>query len=146
LVVDGAVVGHAGEVHPRVIEALDLPSRTCAAELALEPVLAAAPDVALAPIVSAYPPATVDVALIVDASVPAAVVEAALREGAGPLLEEIRLFDIYTGEPIPVGKRSLAFSLRLRAPDRTLSSDEAVAVRDAAVAVAAERYDAALRA
>ena len=146
LVVDGVVVGHAGELHPRVVETLDLPARTCAAELALEPVLAAAPEVVLAPVVSAYPPATVDVAVVVDVAVPAAAVGAALREGAGPLLEELRLFDIYSGDPIPAGKRSLAFSLRLRAPDRTLSSEEAVAIRDAAVAVAAERYAAVLRA
>ncbi|HEX4655012.1 MAG TPA: phenylalanine--tRNA ligase subunit beta [Mycobacteriales bacterium] len=145
LIVDGAVVGHAGELHPRVIESLELPAGTCAAELALEPVLAAAPEVTLAPVVSAYPPATVDVALVVDAAVPAAAVEVALRAGAGPLLEELRLFDIYTGDPIPAGKRSLAFSLRLRAPDRTLSSEESVAIRDAAVAVAAERCGAVLR-
>jgi phenylalanyl-tRNA synthetase beta chain len=96
-------------------------------------------------VVSAYPPATVDVALVVDATVPAATVEAALRDGAGPLLEDLRLFDVYTGNPIPAGKRSLAFSLRLRAPDRTLTVDESVAVRDAAVEVAAQRCGAVLR-
>ena len=146
LVVDGEVVGHAGELHPRVVEALDLPAGTCALELAVAPVLAAAPEVRLAPTVSAYPPATVDVALVVDAAVPAAAVEAALREGAGPLLEELRLFDVYTGDPVPAGKRSLAYSLRLRAADRTLTVEESVAVRDAAVAVAAERFGAELRA
>jgi phenylalanyl-tRNA synthetase beta chain len=114
-------------------------------ELVLAPVLAAAPDVPLAPLVSAYPPANVDVALIVASEVPAAGVEAALREGAGPLLEAMRLFDVYTGDPVPAGHRSLAYSLRLRAPDRTLTVDEAVAVRDAAVAVAAERYGGQLR-
>ena len=145
LMVGGALVGHAGELHPRVVEALDLPARTCALELAVAPVLAAAPDITLAPTVSAYPPATVDVALVVDASVPAADVEAALRAGAGALLEELRLFDVYTGEPIPAGKRSLAFSLRLRAADRTLTADEAVAVRDMAVAAAADRVGAVLR-
>lgn len=145
LLVNGEVVGHAGELHPRVIEALDLPARTCALELAVAPVLAAAPEVTLAPTVSAYPPATVDVALVVDVSVPTAAVETALREGAGPLLEGLRLFDVYTGEPIAAGKRSLAFSLRLRAPDRTLTVEEAVAVRDAAVAEAGERCGAVLR-
>jgi phenylalanyl-tRNA synthetase beta chain len=145
LLVGGEVVGHAGELHPRVVEALDLPARTCALEIAIAPVLAAAPEVTLAPVVSAYPPATVDVALVVDATVPAATVEAALRDGAGPLLEDLRLFDVYTGNPIPAGKRSLAFSLRLRAPDRTLTVDESVAVRDAAVEVAAQRCGAVLR-
>jgi len=145
LLVNGEVVGHAGELHPRVTEALDLPARTCVLELAVAPVLAAAPEVTLAPTVSAYPPATVDVALVVDVSVPTAAVEAALREGAGPLLEGLRLFDVYTGEPIAAGKRSLAFSLRLRAPDRTLTVEESVAVRDAAVAEAGERCAAVLR-
>jgi phenylalanyl-tRNA synthetase beta chain len=145
LVVDGDVVGHAGELHPRVVEALDLPARTCALEIAVAPVLAAAPAVTLAPTISGYPPATVDVALVVDADIPVATVDEALRAGAGPLLEELRLFDVYTGDPVPAGKRSLAFSLRLRAPDRTLTVEESVAVRDAAVAVAAERCGAVLR-
>ena len=94
---------------------------------------------------SGYPPANLDVALIVASEVPAAAVEAALREGAGPLLEAMRLFDVYSGDPIPAGHRSLAYSLRLRAADRTLTVDEAVAVRDAAVAVATERCGAQLR-
>ena len=145
LSVDGVVVGHAGELHPRVIEALDLPPRTCAMELVLDPVLDAAPELAIAPIVSAYPPATIDVALIVDTSVSAAALTDVLHNAAGPLLEDLRLFDVYGGSPIPAGKRSLAFSLRLRAPDRTLTAEEAVAVRDSVVAAAAERFGAELR-
>ena len=86
-----------------------------------------------------------DVALVVDASVPAAEVEAALRAGAGELLESIRLFDVYTGEQVGEGRRSLAFALRMRAPDRTLTADESAAVRGAAVALAAERHGAVLR-
>jgi phenylalanyl-tRNA synthetase beta chain len=146
LSLDGDVVGYAGELHPRVVEAFDLPSRTCAMELALDPVLATAAGLAVAPTVSAYPPATIDIALVVDDTVQAASVRDSLRAGAGPLLEELRLFDVYSGDPIPAGKRSLAFSLRLRAPDRTLTAEEAVAVRDAAVAAAAERCGATLRA
>ena len=81
-----------------------------------------------------YPVAKEDVALVVDASVPAADVEAALREGAGELLESIRLFDVYTGAQVGEGKKSLAFALRFRAPDRTLTEHETGAARDAAVA------------
>ena len=92
-----------------------------------------------APTFSSYPVAKEDVALVVDAAVAAADVEAALREGAGELLESIRLFDLYTGEQVGAGKKSLAFALRFRAPDRTLKESEAAAARDAAVAVAAER-------
>jgi len=72
-------------------------------------------------------------------------IESALREGAGPLLEALRLFDVYTGEPVPQGARSLAFALRFRAPDRTLTAEEASAARDAAVTEAARRTGASLR-
>jgi phenylalanyl-tRNA synthetase beta chain len=95
--------------------------------------------------VSSYPVATQDVALVVDAGVPAAEVESALREGAGELLESVRLFDVYTGEQAGEGRKSLAYSLRFRAPDRTLTAEEAGASRDAAVAAAAERTGAVQR-
>ena len=78
-----------------------------------------------APTFSSYPVAKEDVALVVDASVAAADVEAALREGAGDLLESIRLFDVYTGDQVGEGKKSLAYALRFRAPDRTLKEGEA---------------------
>ena len=86
-----------------------------------------------------------DVALVVDADVPAASVEAALREGAGELLESVRLFDVYTGDQVGEGRKSLAFALRLRAHDRTLVEGEAATARDAAVALAAERTGATQR-
>ena len=75
----------------------------------------------------------------------AAEVEAALREGAGDLLESVRLFDVYTGAQVGDGHKSLAFALRFRAPDRTLTEAEAGAARDAAVALAAERCGAVQR-
>ncbi|GAA2633338.1 phenylalanine--tRNA ligase subunit beta [Actinomadura fulvescens] len=137
------LAGHAGELHPRVIKAYGLRPRTCAMELELrrlgDPVGPAAPHV------SSYPVATQDVALVVDAAVPAADVEAALRTGAGELLESIRLFDIYTGEQVGEDRKSLAYTLRFRAPDRTLTAEDASAARDAAVASAVERTGAALR-
>jgi len=90
------------------------------------------------------------VALIVPAAVPAADVAAALAQGvaaagAGPLLEDVRLFDVYTGEQAGEGSKSLAYTLRFRAPDRTLTADEVSAARDAAVAEAARRTGAVLR-
>jgi phenylalanyl-tRNA synthetase beta chain len=86
-----------------------------------------------------------DVALIVPAEVAAADVEAALVEGAGELLESVRLFDLYTGEQIGEGRKSLAFSLRFRAPDRTLTETEVAAARQAAVQVAVDRFGAVQR-
>lgn len=139
------LLGHAGELHPRVATTLGLPARTAAAELDLDVLLAAVPDAVRAPVFSSYPVAKEDVALLVDADVPAGAVEDALRDGAGELLESVRLFDVYTGAGVPEGRRSLAFALRFRAPDRTLGEGEASAARDAAVAVAAERHGAELR-
>ncbi|MFJ5033794.1 phenylalanine--tRNA ligase subunit beta [Streptomyces sp. NPDC088560] len=148
IVVDGTeqVVGHAGELHPRVLKALGLPERTCAMELNLDALEAAGDGVPQAPGISTFPVATQDVALVVDLPVPAAEVEAALREGAGELLESIRLFDVYeNAEQLGDGRKSLAYALRFRAGDRTLTVDEASAARDAAVALAGERTGAVLR-
>jgi phenylalanyl-tRNA synthetase beta chain len=138
------VVGHAGELHPRVVAALGLPERTCAMELDLD-LLGADTEPVPAPRLSTYPPATQDVALVVDATVPAAEVEAALRDGAGELLESVRLFDVYRGPQVGEGKASLAWALRFRAPDRTLTVEETSAARDAAVAEAARRTGAVQR-
>jgi len=147
LLLDGTRVGLAGELHPRVVAALGLPDRTCVAEANLDTLVAAAAALGArpAPLVSHFPPAGVDVALVVDTAVPAADVEAALREGAGPLLEGVRLFDVYTGPQVGAGRRSLAFALRLRAPDRTLTDVEVLGARDAAVAEAGRRVGAELR-
>jgi phenylalanyl-tRNA synthetase beta chain len=157
LFVDGGegqewLAGHAGELHPRVVQAFGLPPRTCAAELDLSVVetAAAGRGPVQAPQVSGYPPATQDVALVVPDAVPAADVEAALAAGAaaaaaGAALEDVRLFDVYTGEQAGQGSKSLAYTLRFRAPDRTLTAEEVSAARDAAVAEAARRTGAVLR-
>jgi phenylalanyl-tRNA synthetase beta chain len=143
LLVGGVVVGHAGELHPQVCAALELPRRTVAMELNLDAL--PLPEVTVAPPMSSFPPALIDVALVVDQATPAASVESALVEGAGELLETVRLFDVYTGEQVGSGRKSLAYKLTFRAPDRTLTVDEAVAARDAAVALAVDRVGAALR-
>ena len=145
LAVDGVVVGHAGELHPRVCQAFGVPKRTVAAEVDLDALIEQAVHLRQAPRFSSYPVAKEDVALVVDASVAAADVEAALRKGAGDLLESIWLFDVYTGDQVGEGKKSLAYALRFRAADRTLKEGEASAARDAAVALAAERTDAVQR-
>jgi phenylalanyl-tRNA synthetase beta chain len=143
IVVGDTVVGYAGELHPAVCTALELPRRTCAMELDLDAL--PLPGVTRAPRISTYPPALIDVALVLDAGTPAAEVEAALTDGAGELLESVRLFDVYASDQLGTGRRSLAYKLTFRAPDRTLTVEEAVAARDAAVAVAAERFGATLR-
>jgi len=142
------LLGHAGELHPRVIAAYGLPPRTCAFELSFSVLAAAAAAVppVSGPRLSAYPLATQDVALVVESGVPAASVEAALLAGAGDLLEDVRLFDVYTGSQLQEGVKSLAYTLRFRAPDRTLTAAETTAARDAAVAEAARQVGAVQRA
>ena len=144
VLVGDVVVGHAGQLHPAVIERSGLPKGTCAVELNLDaiPIVPALP----APRVSPFPAVFQDVSLVVDADVPAQTVADAVRDGAGELLEEVRLFDVYTGPQLGEGRKSLTFALRFRATDRTLTEDEASGARDAAVSRAAEQVGAVLRA
>jgi len=145
LSVGTTAVGHAGELHPQVCKAYGLPARTAAGELDLDVLLAHAVEIVQAPSFSNYPVAKEDVALLVSSEVPAVEVEEALRAGAGPLLESVRLFDLYAGEQVGEGRKSLAFALRFRAPDRTLTEAEVRAAVDAAVAEATARTGAVQR-
>ena len=141
LIVNGKAVAHAGELHPRIVAAYGLPERSVAFAVALN----ALPDSHLVrpTTVGTMPAAVQDVALIVDATVSAADIESALREGAGDLLESITLFDRY--DKIGDGKISLAFTLVFRASDRTLTGEEVSAMREAATAVAATKFGAVVR-
>lgn len=141
LIVDGKAVAHAGELHPRIVATYGLPERSAAFAVGLS----ALPDTDLVRpySVGTMPAALQDVALIVDASVAAGDVEAALRAGAGELLESITLFDRY--DKIGDGKISLAFNLTFRAADRTLTGAEITAAREAAVAAAEKATGAVLR-
>jgi phenylalanyl-tRNA synthetase beta chain len=143
VLIGDVTVGHAGQLHPAVIERTGLPAGTCAVELNLDaiPILETLP----APKVSPFPAVFQDVNLVVDADAPAQAVEDAIRAGAGDLLEDVRLFDVYTGPQVGDGRKSLTFALRFRAADRTLTEDDASAARDAAVHCAAERLGAVLR-
>jgi phenylalanyl-tRNA synthetase beta chain len=141
LIIDGKAVAHAGELHPRIVAAYGLPERSVAFAVALS----ALPHSQLVrpTTVGTMPAALQDVALIVDSTMSAQSVEAALREGAGELLESITCFDRY--DKIGDGKISLAFTLTFRAPNRTLTGDEVSAMREAATAVAFAKCGAVLR-
>lgn len=143
IVLDGTVVGYAGQLHPAVIERSGLPKGVCAVELDLSvvPVVEPLP----APSVSPFPAVFQDVSLIVADVVPAQSVVDAVRDGAGELLEDVRIFDVYRGPQVGDGNTSLALALRFRAADRTLTEDEASAARDAAVEVAVARVGAVQR-
>lgn len=144
VLVGETVIGHAGQLHPAVIERSGLPKGTCALELNLDalPITELLP----APRVSPFPAVFQDLSLVVPADVPAQAVADAVREGAGELLEDMQLYDVFTGPQIGEDRKSLTFALRFRAPDRTLTEDDASAARDAAVRRAAEAVGAELRA
>ena len=137
-----AAVAFAGELHQQVCERWGLPPRTVAFEINLTALMQAADGQAVAAWpVSAFPAAKEDFAFVVDASVPAQTVEAAIVVGAGDLLEDVSLFDVFSGDQVGAGRKSLAYSVRLRAANHTLTADEVKEVRqsivDAAQAVGA---------
>ena len=140
---DSVVVGYAGQLHPAVVERCGLPKGTCALELDLDAI--AIGETLPVPSVSPFPAVFQDVAVVVDDDVAAQSVVGAVRAGAGELLEDVRLFDVYTGPQVGDGRKSLALALRFRAPDRTLTEEEASAARDAAVANASAVLGAVLR-
>ena len=140
---DGRVVGHAGQLHPAVIERVGLPKGTCAIELDLDAIPVT--ETLRAPRVSPFPAVFQDLSVVVDAGVSAGAVIDAVRDGAGELLEDVSLFDVYIGPQVGENRKSLTLALRFRAADRTLTEAEASAARDAALAAAADRLGATLR-
>ena len=143
---DSRVVGAAGELHPAVLKEFDLPARSAAFELDLEAVIAAAPAVVRAEPVPTYPPAKEDFAFVVDESVPASAVEAAIVVGAGDLAERVHLFDVFTGEQIGEGKKSLAFAIRLRSGEATLTAEQIGETRQRIIAAVESAVGGVLRA
>ena len=139
--VNGKPVAHAGELHPRVITALNLPERSCAFAVILSELPSA--GVTKAPAIWSFPAVVQDVALVVESKISAADLTAAIKQGAGPLLESIVLFDRY--DQMAGNKVSLAFTLTFRASDRTLTSDEVALYRDQAIAQATKSVGALLR-
>ncbi|GAA5157042.1 phenylalanine--tRNA ligase subunit beta [Ornithinimicrobium tianjinense] len=142
---DGTTVGFVGELHPKVVQRLGLPDRTSAAELDLDVLVAASERPTQVRPLSTHPMASSDVALVVPRSTRYGDVEASLRAGAGELLESVELFDVYVGDQLAADQQSLAFRMHFRAPDRTLTTEEVNAARDAAVARAAKDHGAVQR-
>ncbi|WP_430866978.1 phenylalanine--tRNA ligase subunit beta [Demequina aurantiaca] len=143
---DGSLAGHAGEIHPKVAEALGLPARTVLFELVLDPMIALSEgSITAAAPVSGHTLAKEDFAFVVDASVTAAALVATVRAAGGDLVERARVFDVYTGEQVGDGKKSLAVNVVMRAPGRTLSADEVLGVREAIIGAAQSEFGAVLR-
>jgi phenylalanyl-tRNA synthetase beta chain len=146
IILGGSRVGAIGEVHPQVCDRFEVPEGTVVGEIEAAALFAAAADTVAAEQPARFPPVFMDLAVVVDESVAAGTVRALIAESGAPEVTSVRLFDMYRGEQVPEGRRSLAFALELRAPDRTLTDEEALAVRDRIVAVLAGRAGAVLRA
>src|SRR5699024_9624674 len=140
------VIGHAGELHPAVGKEFDVPARTSALELDLEALIDAAPPVVAAAPVPTYPVAKEDFAFVVDQDVPASAVEAAIVVGMGDLAERVHLFDVFTGEQIGEGRKSLAFAVRLRSVEGTLTAEQIGAARQRCITAVETAVGGVLRA
>ena len=145
LLVGGVLVGVVGELNPTVSKSNDLPRTVGVFELDMDKLFELAPESIQAKPLGTLPAATQDLSLVVDLEIPASQVLAAVREGAGELLELITLTDDYRGSNVPEGKKSLTFALRFRALDRTLTQAEATEARDSGVAMAKSKFNAEIR-
>ncbi|MGV8876204.1 MAG: phenylalanine--tRNA ligase subunit beta [Rhodoglobus sp.] len=139
------VVGFAGELLPALALELDLPRVVAVLELDMSELIAASAEQIAATAIGSFPAATQDVSLVVAEDVQAGELLATIRDGAGDLMESVRLVDDYRGAGIAPGSKSLTFALRFRAVDRTLTQAEATAAKNAAVQIAGQRLGAELR-
>jgi phenylalanyl-tRNA synthetase beta chain len=144
LVAGRDVIGSVGEVAPDVLEAFDIAERVAVLELDLGHVLAQEPRPAQWKPTSRSPSSDLDLAFALPDDVPAEKLDKAIRQGAGGLLVDLDLFDVYRGEGIGEGRRSLAYRLRLQAADRNLTDADVADVR-ARVTAAAAKLGAELR-
>jgi phenylalanyl-tRNA synthetase beta chain len=132
--IGGVVCGYAGALHPNLIAARRLNGEPLVAELDLMRVVQYCPRRVIFRPLPRFPAVSRDIAVVVDTEFPAQRILDAVKEASQPLVEEVRVFDHYTGSPIPTGKKSLAYTIAYRAPDRTLTDDEVNAMHDQLVA------------
>jgi phenylalanyl-tRNA synthetase beta chain len=142
----GIVIGWAGELHPKVIETLALPAKTVAFEVNVDLIVAVSNQLKQAPHISPFPVAKEDLAFVVDESVSAEQLRAAVQEGLGELCEDVRVFDVYRGANIGEGRVSITVSVRLRAENDTLDAAQIAIARNAAIEHASFQCGAQLRA
>lgn len=139
-------IGVAGELLPAVALERDLPRQVGVLELDLDALIAASTGEVVAGGIAGYPAATQDLSVVVADDVPAGAIRDAVIEGAGALLETAVVVDDYRGTGLEPGTKSITLALRFRADDRTLTAAEATEAKLAGLALATERYGAALRA
>jgi phenylalanyl-tRNA synthetase beta chain len=130
VIVGGDVIGWLGEIHPRVLDVFEADGPVTMFEVLLPPLLKAARDSGDFSDLPRFPAVKADIALVVDEAVTAERVEQAIRSAGGKMLESVRLFDVYRGKGVPEGRKSLAFSLTYRDPQRTLTDEEVAAAHE----------------
>ena len=144
IVMGNNIVGFAGELHPRVVQEYGLPLRSCAFELDVEAISYLNSEVVTASRIKTFPLAKIDLAFVVDHKMPVSVVVRAIESAGIEELDSVDLFDVYQGEQVPQGSKSVAVSLTFRALDRTLTDAEIADLRLRAIS-AAEALGATLR-
>ena len=143
--IDGQLLGYIGQVHPLVAENYDMECEVYCAELNFTKMFdLRLPEPTYVPLPK-YPGVTRDLSMLCDEAITVAQIEEAIYASAGKLLRNVKLFDIYRGTGVPEGKKSMAFSLELRADDRTLTDADSEQVMSKVLAALAERCGAALR-
>lgn len=145
LLVDGAAIATLGEVHPEVCEELDLPRRALLAELDLEKLMELDRPMGQTKPLPRFPAVTRDLAMVMDEATPVGEVAETIAEAGGTLLEKADVFDVYRGAQVLTGKKSVAFSLIFRDPERTLNDADVTPVFDAIIRACQQRYGAAVR-
>ena len=141
-----APLGALGELHPEVCERFDVAERTLAFELSLAPVFEALPERMQLRQPSRYPATYIDLAVVVEDDIASAKVHDVIARAGAPEVVSVRLFDVYRGEQVGEGKKSLAFALELRAEDATMTDEQAVEVRDRILPALQERTGGTIRA
>lgn len=141
----GSRIGLLGEIHPDLLDDLDISQAVVAGEILLEPLLTSGKFLKSYLALPRYPAVTRDLAFTVDEQVTAQELREAITQAGKPLLEEVICFDCYKGPQIPEGKKSLAFSLTYRAVDRTLTEEEANRSHQEIMTAVQEKFQASLR-
>ena len=144
---NGSVVGSVGEVDPDVLKSYEVEDRCAWLDLRLDFLVAGAIAADLAPYVpvSTFPSSDVDLAFLVENQVQASEIEATLRKAIGEELQSVRLFDVFRNDQLESSSRSLAFSLRLQAKDRTMTDEEVGKLRQRCIDAVAGSHKATLR-
>jgi phenylalanyl-tRNA synthetase beta chain len=132
-------------MHPVVQKRYDLPYRAYLCELDLELLYAAVPPRLVYQPISRHQELSRDLALVVDQQIPAQAIREAILRNGGQLLRSVTLFDVYTGEPIPAGKKNLTYSLVYQSQERTLTDTEANMLQERILQALHEEFGAVLR-